>query len=341
MVLSLRKGAFDRPPIPASMPLPAFPASLAGEAALRLKRNPGLAVEPEARATSLEPPPVALPEPPPVATRESGPAAASDRPGPSTPPQPRPESMPLVAAAARPQDPGPSPVSPAKGFPVAPAATVNPPRSIDGPSHLMMPPAGSPPTREIGASPVDLPNFGAPAGTIGSGPKVGVAGLGPLGSDAISPRAADAPKPTIERPGEPAPRPSIRPEPQLPPGGSATVKPSAGAGHELSFGAGSGPFPGNEASTITVRNFRSDDLKKLALASPSPTRGGGAPSDSGQGGPASPDRGFDAAASSQAQGAGAVDLSRTNELLQQLIDAVRRQGGPSMPAGGPAVYPGR
>jgi hypothetical protein len=36
-----------------------------------------------------------------------------------------------------------------------------------------------------------------------------------------------------------------------------------------------------------------------------------------------------------------IDLSKTNELLQQLIDAVRKQRGSSLPIGGPSVYPDR
>jgi hypothetical protein len=46
------------------------------------------------------------------------------------------------------------------------------------------------------------------------------------------------------------------------------------------------------------------------------------------------------AAGSTSEG-GTIDLSRTNELLQQLVDAVRKQRGLPLPVGGPAVYPDR
>jgi hypothetical protein len=38
---------------------------------------------------------------------------------------------------------------------------------------------------------------------------------------------------------------------------------------------------------------------------------------------------------------GSLDLSKTNELLQQLLDAVRKQRGASLPPGGLPVYPDR
>ena len=41
------------------------------------------------------------------------------------------------------------------------------------------------------------------------------------------------------------------------------------------------------------------------------------------------------------QGGGTIDLSKTNELLRQLVDAVKKQGDASLPVGGQSVYPGR
>jgi hypothetical protein len=88
-----------------------------------------------------------------------------------------------------------------------------------------------------------------------------------------------------------------------------------------------------------VRNPLSSEFRNLSLSGPALQ---------GQGGPASDRRGIEKGAgdppsggSSSSQDGAAVDLSRTNELLQQLIDAVRKQRGSSLPPGGPSVYPDR
>ena len=60
-----------------------------------------------------------------------------------------------------------------------------------------------------------------------------------------------------------------------------------------------------------------------------PTEGGMGPGEPSFGGAAMP------------QGGGTLDLSRTNELLRQLLDAVKKQRDASLPVGGQSVYPGR
>jgi hypothetical protein len=45
--------------------------------------------------------------------------------------------------------------------------------------------------------------------------------------------------------------------------------------------------------------------------------------------------------SAMPQGGGTIDLSKTNELLRQLVDAVKQQRDGSLPVGGQSVYPGR
>jgi hypothetical protein len=102
--------------------------------------------------------------------------------------------------------------------------------------------------------------------------------------------------------------------------------------------------PGNpaipaEPFMTSVRNPLSSELRNISMTSPTMAAGIGASS-----GPdrieSSPGRdAFGAAASSQA--GASVDLSRTNELLQQLVEAVRKQRGSSLPTGGPSVYPDR
>ncbi len=88
-----------------------------------------------------------------------------------------------------------------------------------------------------------------------------------------------------------------------------------------------------------VRNPLSADPGRFALAGPTP---------SSQDGPASIQRGIGASqadpapgSSGSSQGGFSADLTRTNELLQQLIDVVRKQRGSSLPSGGPSVYPER
>ena len=84
-----------------------------------------------------------------------------------------------------------------------------------------------------------------------------------------------------------------------------------------------------------VRNPLSTDLMNSAMAGSS--TGGQGPASSNPGGLAQATPG--GSPSLQDQGPG--DLSKTNELLQQLLDAVRKQRGSSLPAGGPAVYSDR
>ncbi len=337
--LSIRKGALDQSLIPASIPLPDFPASLAAEAVLRLRQSVGFAIKSEAQGASLGPPPVDLPGPPMAAPQEPGQAAPSVLPGagPSAPSPIRFDPMPPGVATARPQGQG-IPFGPsAKGPAVAAAAPVDVPRR-SAMIAASMPSAGSLQAQMGGASPANSAGFAAPAE---ASPTVATASLGSMGPFVEPPRATDPPSAAIVQPGDPAPPPSTRPGPRPNSGDEATVRPAPGADREFSFDAGQSPAPPDEAPMTTVQSPRLDELRGLALASPDPTRAGGASGEPGKGGPASPDRGFDAAASSQSQGGAPIDLSRTNELLQQLIDAVRRQGGPSMPSGGPAAYPGR
>ncbi len=88
-----------------------------------------------------------------------------------------------------------------------------------------------------------------------------------------------------------------------------------------------------------VRNPQSNDLRNLTMTMPTGPDPEGMPSGVGT-------QDFTLAESSAGQGfsgtdGGSLDLSRTNELLQQLVDAVRKQQGSSLPVGGPSVYPGR
>ena len=94
-----------------------------------------------------------------------------------------------------------------------------------------------------------------------------------------------------------------------------------------------------EPSTTLVRYPLSSDLRNFSLAS-TPHQGGTGPfpDQVGKG------REFDDDSfgrTTSPQGGTSIDLSKTNELLQQLIDAVRKQRGSALPIGGPSVYPDR
>jgi hypothetical protein len=97
-------------------------------------------------------------------------------------------------------------------------------------------------------------------------------------------------------------------------------------------------IPG-EASNNFVRNPLSTELRDFSLSGPAYPGQGGPASDQSGIGNGSGDPASGGASSPQSGPSG--DLSRTNELLQQLIDAVRKQRGSSLPTGGPSVYPDR
>jgi hypothetical protein len=98
-----------------------------------------------------------------------------------------------------------------------------------------------------------------------------------------------------------------------------------------------------ESSMTFVRNPLSSGLRNFAISGPTLPGQGDSTSDPGGigKGPGDPASGGPTTASASPQAGGSGDLSRTNELLQQLIDAVRKQRGSSLPPGGPSVYPDR
>jgi hypothetical protein len=103
--------------------------------------------------------------------------------------------------------------------------------------------------------------------------------------------------------------------------------------HESSSASHAGP------SAISVRNPLSSDLRNISLASSALTEGTRNLSDHG-----GKRRGFlddSSDRTTSPRDGTSIDLSKTNELLQQLIDAVRKQRDSSLPIGGPSVYPGR
>ena len=87
-----------------------------------------------------------------------------------------------------------------------------------------------------------------------------------------------------------------------------------------------------------VRNPLSSDLRDFSMARPLPEGGSGTSSE--RAGMRNSGENAFGQANSQ-HGGTPVDLSKTNELLQQLIDVVRKQRGSSLTIGGPSVYTDR
>ncbi len=339
--LANRKAALDRPP--ALAPLPPFPAAVALDAARRLDRIPAAYARLEASAGgSLGPPAVSLPEPPPARGHEPSEVPAVDRPAgaPGGPTRPGSGPMPERAASTPPGPSGLPLAVPSKGTAVAAA-----PAAIEAPGRVEVAPPPIPPmamsSRPDGATRAEDPGRRSPAGPAESPPKAGTSGLGSREVAADPPRPAGSPGVAVSaRLGLPIPAASARPQDRPEPAGESGVGPGPRVDPGFAFDAEPASAPGREATPTAIRAPRSDDLRNLAMASPGPSRAGGGSADPGPGGPAGIDREFGAAASAAGGGA-SVDLSRTNDLLQQLLDAVRRSGGPSMPPGGPSVYPGR
>jgi hypothetical protein len=100
-----------------------------------------------------------------------------------------------------------------------------------------------------------------------------------------------------------------------------------------------GPTRSVDLLSTAVRNPRSDDLRNDSWSMSGGSDKGSVDLGSGslESGPTEASSGFSASASE----GGSIDLSKTNELLQQLVDAVRKQQSSSLPIGGPLVYADR
>ena len=115
--------------------------------------------------------------------------------------------------------------------------------------------------------------------------------------------------------------------------------PGLGTDHRPGPGPDEGEEPG-EAPGVSGRLPAL--IAGLAMTSPAAVEGaspgGNASSPFGTG---DDDFGPAASSSSFAGGGATADLSRTNELLQQILDALRRSSGPTLDGAGPAEFAGR
>ncbi len=100
---------------------------------------------------------------------------------------------------------------------------------------------------------------------------------------------------------------------------------------------------GSTALNHGVRGRMPAAMSSLAMASPGTPNGPlpGSRDESPFAAAGGDISGFTSMGSNNSGDGGATDLSKTNELLQQIVDAVRKQqsgGGTPLPAGGPSVY---
>lgn len=334
-LLGRKKPAFGGPP--ASAPFPLFPRSLDATLA-DLKKSPGLRAKFDRPGTSLGPPPVPLPGGgPPV-------RAVGDEPPPAEPPRaPEPGAAsraadPLPAGgsdgvrpapvAARSVGDGPQAVAStasqgSPGIRLAPPSTIlrdalgspGPPGDPAGPAH---PDAGRAVDR---VSNPDPPRPGGAAQVVGP---PGVAGTARVGA--------------VDLPRDPRPASSVVDGPIA---GGSSARPGAPAAETGSAsGANALPAARGGAGSIAVRNPFASGLRNLSPADPGFPGAGGASSGLDATGIGS-GPGEHAFGGANSPGGASADLSKTNDLLRQLIDAVRRQRDASLPVGGPSVYPDR
>ena len=305
-LLSAKKTAFNRPSTQFQFTLPAVSRSL-GEVSQRLKAPPSPRADFELPRTSLDAPPMRLPDGGPVEGHGSVEPASVEMSGIEPPAGPDASPMvganggststvrdfpPPISAVAKPFDPMPG-ISPSQG-------DRNPRHRESGAAEGIVPqsdsiragakvehPAFSAPSRTLA---VDLPQESEGASrTSESQHSIDVPDLGPSASGSGT---------TLDRPHTMAGR--------------------------------------IESPMSFIRNPLSADLRNRSMASPALPESRGNPSSHGGGMGISADQNAFGSTTSP-QGGSSIDLSKTNELLQQLVDAVRKQRGSSLPIGGPSV----
>ena len=227
-----------------------------------------------------------------------------------------------------------------------------PPTTTSAPSPVVPPPSGpAQPTPPADASVVDLEGIAGAA--IESPPPLDRAPglrLPPPapGPTAVPPPAALGPGGAVGGPIGPTTRPPGRLADL--PGSAPTVAAEDGMDPPIpaASAGGNGLDPaargdGIEVVTPGVRGRLPAATANLALASAGPPDRGSAGSAGESQGVADDRAGFDSMMTSarDAVGGAAPELAQTNDLLQQILDAIRKQGttdGSSLPAGGPPVY---
>ncbi len=322
-LLASKRAAFDRPSERPRISLPDISRS-PGEVSRRLNARTGSQAKLELPRTSLDAPPVRLPEDGPVADRTRVDAPSSEMPG----------------IAPQRSSPETSPVGDGVGSPAVGDRPQSMPASAKSNAG-----AASPSTLISARANASSPGFSQPG--LVNDPRQRPTGTG----DGIDPR----PGPirggaAVEAPSSLVSSRTVNVDlPREPDGAShssgpqrSTDEPGNGAGRVGHGMMGDRPQAvdrRSESSTIFVRNPLSADLRNASMASPDfPESGGG---QAGQGGPGKgPDQNV-LTAMTASQGGPSIDLSKTNELLQQLIDAVRKQRPSSLPIGGPSAYPDR
>ncbi len=337
-LLSARATVLNNPPLPARVNLPDLSGPV--EAAIRrLKKDPDLRIKFDRPPTSLESPPVSFPA--------DGPK------GPETSPGEIPAIDAPAALARQSARVAVGGASAGGGDPRDAGVAAPSPRSIVGAAGSSASPGGqsAPDPRFVPPASVHLGAIGAIGSAVGP---TGSAGTGPGQGDGPASRRGPVPVgdmgPSVRDPGATSASGlgsiALTPDPGT--GTASAPDHGGGIGPVASGVAGDGggaeggrapSGPRVDSARIGVRGPLTAGLRDLSMASPDFP--GARRAEAVPGGIGSAPAGAGFGETSGPQGGASIDLSKTNELLQQLVDAVRKQRGGPLPAGGPSVYPDR
>ena len=336
--LASKRPALDKLAKPAPARLPDFPGTPAGTAR-RLENRPTSRARLGTPEAMLPPMPMSVPD-----------ATRADEPGEGDRPERSSTSSATTTAirplSARIAPPGNTSPPTDAGPPTRSAATTGggPPAGSGGSDRRAE--AAAAPDHRVPAPQRDLPRgddrpepaaSGEPARRVDEGssskptaPPDSVRVTGPVGPTRLSPPAPA---------GDPASRGSrtggIAADPPRKDDAAGRPSTSPGLPRDAKVGLGTGP--------VGVRASLALGPRDLSGISPGSSGDPGGAS-SGFGGPGfglgfGP--GGDASGSPHSQPEGGMDLSKTNELLEQLLEAVRSRRDAALPGGGPSVYSGR
>jgi hypothetical protein len=328
-LLSRKKPAFDPIPTRAPAQLPKFPRPLESTIS-ELKKSPGLRAKPGPSRTSLEPPQVELPEGGSLAKTGGGEPSSGEFSGAGSP-EPTLGSDPPQPVSATPKSvgrgleaKGPPPENHRSGS--GPGSSSTPIREgqvATGPSiglgESVPPIAGKIGGLMTHRDPGQIRGIGHPGDLPGSPESVQAASIDP--SRAARPVTGSE---TGQRNGAEAIQPGVAASRS---GLAAGARTTLAARAEGSSIAVRNPFgSGLSHSSTAPQDFPGTGARGAGLEATGTGVGSGEPS-------------FGGAATSQ--GGQTIDLSKTNELLRQLLDAAKKQRDASLPVGGQSVYPGR
>jgi len=340
-LLASKKPALDRPAAPASIRLPDFPGTPEATAR-RLETGPASRVKSGTPETSIPPPAVTLPEGPKAEASKADqrPSADVPRPGPLAEARPTSGMGPTAATPAPAGDvPRPTLAVAMDGIDAA-AGLAGPGRRPEGrgaaDSQLVTP------NRNLFQGDIGANSPASGDATRRSDGGMGVNLAGPAGSARVDRPTGASAASGLASGGKPGPLGDARSWDVVTggsrqDGGAARTSTPPGYAGDSKAGPVAGPMGVRASLAIGPRDL---SRPRSGLSGDSGgtapdfggfgfNSGGDAPGPSGSSGSAAPPVG------------GPIDLSKTNELLQQLLEAVRGQRETTLPAGGSSVYSGR